>query len=149
MNTVARMVSGALGVAVIGSLVSSLYERDVDVAGLPPRAQEAAGESIGAASAIAAQLPPVPGAHLLESAATAFTDAMGLGLALGAALTLGTAVVVVRALSDVHVAGEVALERGTDRGDQDLGIAVRERLHADDVARHHEPDHLGAREGRP
>ncbi len=37
-NTVARMVSGALGVAVIGSLVSSLYSNDLrdSLAGLPP-----------------------------------------------------------------------------------------------------------------
>src|SRR4051812_37165306 len=39
-NTVARMVSGALGVAVIGSLVNSLYANDVSgsVVGLPTEA---------------------------------------------------------------------------------------------------------------
>src|SRR5439155_22793151 len=59
-NTVARMVAGALGVAVIGSLVGSLYSNDVEgsLGALPPQAQVAAENSIGAASAIAAQLPP-------------------------------------------------------------------------------------------
>jgi len=40
-NTVARMVSGALGVAVVGSLVSSLYSSDVEgsLGGLPLEAQ--------------------------------------------------------------------------------------------------------------
>jgi hypothetical protein len=94
------MVSGALGVAVIGSLVTSLYERDLDasLAALPAPAREAAGESVGAATGIAAQLPPEPGARLLESAADAFTSAMGIGLAVGAALTVTTAVVVLRVL---------------------------------------------------
>ena len=59
-NTVARMVSGALGVAVVGSLVSSLYSTDVEgsLDALPADAQAAAESSVGAASAIAAQLPP-------------------------------------------------------------------------------------------
>src|SRR5688572_9168558 len=43
-NTVARMVSGALGVAVIGSLVGSLYSEDLDgAAGVPEPAQESIG----------------------------------------------------------------------------------------------------------
>ena len=47
-NTVARMVSGALGVAVIGSLVSSLYSNDVEgsLVGLPAEAQ-ARGRGLG------------------------------------------------------------------------------------------------------
>ena len=58
-NTVARMVSGALGVAVIGSLVSSLYSSEVEgsLGGLPAEAEAGAEDSIGAATAIAAQLP--------------------------------------------------------------------------------------------
>ncbi len=58
-NTVARMVSGALGVAVIGSLVNSLYSNDMDgsLVGQPARAQAAAEDSVGAASVIAAHLP--------------------------------------------------------------------------------------------
>ena len=74
-NTVARMVSGALGVAVIGSLVSSLYSNDVEgsLGALPPQAQTAVEGSIGAASApgrgteIRIELPcvaTVPGAQV-------------------------------------------------------------------------------------
>ena len=68
MNTVARMVSGALGVAVVGSLVNSLYANDVEraLSGLPAPAAEAAGESIGAANAVAAELPPEAGSALLD-----------------------------------------------------------------------------------
>ena len=48
-NTVARMVSGALGVAVIGSLISSLYAHEVEgsLSGLPVEAQAQAEESVG------------------------------------------------------------------------------------------------------
>ena len=78
-NTVARMVSGALGVAVIGSLVSSLYSSDVEgsLGGLPPEAQAAAEDSIGAANAIAAQLPPDVASGVLATTGEAFTQAMG------------------------------------------------------------------------
>jgi EmrB/QacA subfamily drug resistance transporter len=100
MNTVARMVSGALGVAVIGSLVNSLYEDDVEPAlsALPAPAREAAGESIGAAGAVAGQLPPEAGSSLLASASDSFVGAMGIGLGIAAAMTFATALIVLRVL---------------------------------------------------
>jgi EmrB/QacA subfamily drug resistance transporter len=99
-NTVARMVSGALGVAVIGSLVSSLYSRDLNgtLVGLPSQAQAGAEESVGAAGVIAAQLPGDVASSLLATVGDAFTQAMGLGLLLAAALAAATAVVVLRFL---------------------------------------------------
>jgi EmrB/QacA subfamily drug resistance transporter len=99
-NTVARMVSGALGVAVLGSLVSSLYANDVEgsLGSLPPDAQAAAGDSIGAANAIAAQLPPDAASGVLATTGDAFSQAMGVGLLVAAALAAATAVVVARFL---------------------------------------------------
>jgi EmrB/QacA subfamily drug resistance transporter len=99
-NTVARMVSGALGVAVIGSLVSSLYGRDVEgsLSGLPAPAQEAAEHSVGAASAIAAQLPPEEASGLLATTGEAFTNAMGVSLLVAAGLAAVAAVLVARFL---------------------------------------------------
>jgi EmrB/QacA subfamily drug resistance transporter len=113
MNTVARMVSGALGVAVVGSLVNSLYERDLDpssLAGLPPAAREAAGESIGAAGAVAGQLPPEAGSSLLASAADAFTNAMGVGMIVAGALSIAAAVLVVRVLPSARAEQAAALK---------------------------------------
>jgi EmrB/QacA subfamily drug resistance transporter len=100
MNTVARMVSGALGVAVVGSLVNSLYADDIEPAlsGLPAPAREAAGESIGAANAVAAQLPPDAGASLLAASGDAYVDAMATGLVVAAVLSAAAAVLVLRAL---------------------------------------------------
>jgi hypothetical protein len=94
------MVSGALGVAVIGSLVSSLYSKDVEgsLGALPPQAQTAAEGSIGAAGAIAAQLPPNASTSLLAETGEAFTQAMGIGLLVAAALAAVTAVIVLRFL---------------------------------------------------
>ena len=113
-NTVARMVSGALGVAVIGSLVSSLYSNDVEgsLVGVPADAQARAEDSVGAANAIAAHLPPEAASGLLATTGEAFTQAMGTGLLVAAALAAVTAVVVARFLpgrepvaADVHIGG--------------------------------------------
>ena len=102
MNTVARMVSGALGVAVVGSIVSSLYtaEASESLGALPPPARDAAGESIGGASALAAQLPPEEGANLIAVTGDAFAGAMGIGLAVASGLAFVTALVVIRLLPD-------------------------------------------------
>ena len=99
-NTVARMISGALGVAVIGSLVSSLYSSDVEgsLGALPPEAQARVAESVGAASAIAGQLPAAAASDLLATTGDAYTQAMGIGFLVAAALAAATAVVVVRFL---------------------------------------------------
>lgn len=99
-NTVARMVSGALGVAVVGSLVSSLYANDVEgsLTGRPPEAPAGAEDSVGAANAVAAQLPPDAASGLLATTGDAFTAAMGTGMLAAAALAAVAAVVVVRFL---------------------------------------------------
>jgi hypothetical protein len=99
-NTVARMVSGALGVAIIGSLISSLYSKDVEgsLGGLPSQAQAGAEDSVGAASMIAAQLPPETASNLLATTGEAFTQAMGIGLLLPAAVAAAMAVLVARFL---------------------------------------------------
>ncbi len=111
-NTVARMVSGALGVAVIGSLVGSLYSNDVDgsFVGLPADAQARAGDSVGAATAIAAHLPHEAATGLLATAGEAFTQAMGIGLLVAAALAITAAAVVFRFLPAHERAGTESLD---------------------------------------
>ncbi|HWT23843.1 MAG TPA: MFS transporter [Solirubrobacteraceae bacterium] len=96
MNDVTRQVAGALGTAVIGSMITSLYAARVgdSVAGLPEEARVAAEDSIGHANAIAAQLPGEEGTRIADAAADAFTEAMGLGFAVAAAAALLAAVAV-------------------------------------------------------
>jgi EmrB/QacA subfamily drug resistance transporter len=114
-NTVARMVSGALGVAVIGSLVSSLYSSDVEGSfrGLPQAPQAAAEDSVGAANAVAAGLPPEAGSGLLATAGDAFTQAMGAGLVVAAVLAALAAALVARFLPAREAPSEEA-EAGAD-----------------------------------
>ncbi len=59
MNDVNRMVAGALGVAVAGSIANSLFGAKMSgsaVAGLSEPAAHAAGESVGSAAAVSAEL---------------------------------------------------------------------------------------------
>ena len=90
MNDVTRQVAGALGTAVIGSLITSLYASRVadSVAGLPDAARTAAEDSVGQANAVAATLPADQGAQLSQAAADAFTSAVGIGFTVAAAFAL-------------------------------------------------------------
>jgi hypothetical protein len=102
MNDVTRQVGGALGTAVVGSLITSIYASKIadSTAAMPEAAQTAAEDSIGQANAIAANLPVAEGARLVESAGVAFTDAVGIGFAIAAALALVAGVAVRRWLPD-------------------------------------------------
>jgi EmrB/QacA subfamily drug resistance transporter len=110
MNTVARMVSGALGVAIVGSLVNSLYADDLasSAGALPEPARAAAEESVGSAGAVAAQLPPDTGQSLLAAASDAYVQAMGIGLAVAAVFSVGAAMLVARALPGRKLAAAAA-----------------------------------------
>ncbi|MFI6265463.1 MFS transporter [Micromonospora sp. NPDC051006] len=83
-NTV-RQVGGALGVAVLGSVLSAVYRADVDpaLAGLPAQARDAANESISGAYAAAGQLGPAA-PKLLAAANDSFVTAMHWAAALSA-----------------------------------------------------------------
>ena len=120
MNDVTRQVGGSLGTAVIGSLVTTFYgSRVADAtAGLPDGAASAVKDSIGGANAVADKLPADQGASLTHAAASAFTDALGLGLCAAAIAALVAAVVVIRRLParDTHVAPtlEMAVQTAGD-----------------------------------
>ena len=76
-----------------------LFERRRRLARRPAaEAQAGAEDSVGAANAIAAQLPPEAASGLLATTGDAFTQAMGLGLLVAAALAAATAVLVTRFL---------------------------------------------------
>ena len=98
MNDVTRQVGGALGTAVVGSLITSLYASQItdDTAALPEAASTAAEDSIGQANAVAQSLPAADGAQLVDSASVAFTDAVGIGFGAAAVIALAGAVAVKR-----------------------------------------------------
>jgi EmrB/QacA subfamily drug resistance transporter len=108
MNDLNRQVAGALGVAIIGSVSSSIYSSKLEsaTAGLPQGAADAATNSIGGAVRVAANLPGGTGDALLAAAGGAFTDALGLALLIGSGVALAGAVLVKRYLPDMNDAGE-------------------------------------------
>jgi predicted MFS family arabinose efflux permease len=104
MNDLNRQVAGALGVAVIGSVSSSVYSSKVESAttGLSPHAADAATDSIGGAVGVAAHLHAGAGDALAVAAGGAFTDALGLALLIGSGVVLAGAVLVKRYLPDTR-----------------------------------------------
>jgi EmrB/QacA subfamily drug resistance transporter len=98
MNDVVREVGGTLGIAVLGSLLTSYYSSSMDdaVAGLPSGAAESASDSVGAAHGIAAQVGGDAGSHLLNTANQAFVDGLATtALIAAAAAVLGTLIALV------------------------------------------------------
>jgi EmrB/QacA subfamily drug resistance transporter len=95
LNNIARQVSVALGVAVLGSILAQVYRGQLGphLAGLPASARGAASSSIAATQAVAQQLGPA-GARLLAPANAAFVDAMHLTSLISAAVALVGALVV-------------------------------------------------------
>ena len=108
MNDVTRQVAGALGVAVVGSLVTSLYSSRVDdaTAALPPDSAQAASDSVGGAVAVAEQIPGEAGTSLAQAATVAYTDALGLGLLTAAAASFVGVALVLRFLPARHKPAE-------------------------------------------
>jgi EmrB/QacA subfamily drug resistance transporter len=90
MNDVTRQVAGALGTAVVGSLIATFYTSRIHehVATLPDAARTTAEGSVGEANAVAATLPASDGASLASAAAHAFTDSLGLSLAIASIVSV-------------------------------------------------------------
>ena len=115
MNDLNRQVAGALGVAVIGSVSSSVYSSKIESAtsSLSPGAADAATDSIGGAVGVAAHLPAGAADALTAAASGAFTDALGLALLVGSAVALVGAVLVKRYLRDTRRSVSSAAAQGT------------------------------------
>jgi hypothetical protein len=94
MNTVSRMVAGSIGVAVLGSALSTIYTSSFEkassaISGLPAEIMQAASDSVGAAVAVAGQLPAGAGDALALIAKNSFMD----GWQIMAFVTCGISVV--------------------------------------------------------
>jgi MFS transporter, DHA2 family, multidrug resistance protein len=82
---------GALGIAILGSLVTTMYRSmmvSIVPVEVPSNAAEAARDTLGGAAAVAAALPDPTGALLLEAARGAFTEAVVLAALVSAALAI-------------------------------------------------------------
>lgn len=93
MNDTNRELGGALGVAVLGSILASRFREQLGdaVAGLPEAAAGAARSSLGGALRVAEELGEP---RLADAARHAFTDSMAVALTVGASVALLAAVIV-------------------------------------------------------
>ncbi len=101
-NGVSIQVGGALGVAVIGSALSTRYQHHLSpaLAGqhLPAPVVHTALGSIGGALDVAAGLPRAAGAQLVEVASSAFMSGVGISLLIGAVVAVGGVLVALAAV---------------------------------------------------
>jgi MFS family permease len=100
LNDLSREVGGAIGIAVIGSILTSTYSSHVDVRGLSNQV----AAKVKGSFAVAAHLPaPIP-----DRAHTAFVTAMNIALITAVGTALVAAVTVVVLLRTRHGKGRAA-----------------------------------------
>lgn len=97
MNDTTREVGGAIGIALLGTLLSSGYRSGLGSAtdSLPPELADLAKDNVGAALAVADRIP-AGGAELAAAARNAFVDGMQLAIGVGAVTMIVSAVIVAR-----------------------------------------------------
>ncbi|HCP61122.1 MAG TPA: MFS transporter, partial [Actinobacteria bacterium] len=95
MNDTTRQIGGALGVAVLGSIMTSVYQSQIAPALhlLPAAAAAAAKGSVGAAIVIGNRIGGAAGQALADAARTSFIHAMDRGLLAGAIVAMAGALV--------------------------------------------------------
>ncbi|WP_078854459.1 MFS transporter [Streptomyces sp. NRRL F-5135] len=122
INNTFRQVGGALGVAVLGSVLSAVYRGGIEghLGAVPASARDAAGESIEATLGAARELGPA-GRPLIGSAYDAFLDAMHVTALCSAGVALIGAVVVA-----LFLPGRPRAARRTPDGGADGAAATRE-----------------------
>ncbi len=105
MNDVTRQVAGAFGVAVIGSVINTVYRDKMQpaVADLPAEAATVVSDSIGAATKASSMLPSDLAVTLLNAAKSSFTDALGIAVILAAAMSIVAAILVLKFMPPRHL----------------------------------------------
>jgi EmrB/QacA subfamily drug resistance transporter len=112
LNDTVRELGGALGVAILGSILTSNYRQGMDaVTGAP----DAAHDSIGAATVAAQHVGGTAGRALQHTANGAFLDGMHAAIVVAVAVTIGAALLALALLPS----------RAKDRGSVPSGVAVQ------------------------
>ncbi|MFQ5745486.1 MAG: MFS transporter, partial [Acidobacteriota bacterium] len=98
MNDMTQTLAGAFSIAVVGSVMYAIYAARLGdaAASLPAEEAEVARDSIGAAVQLAASLPQEDALALTAAANSAFTDALGLAVLIGAGFSLVGVLIVAR-----------------------------------------------------
>lgn len=98
-------LGGALGIAILGSIGTALYRQAMArsiVDEVPQAALKIARDTLGGATAVAAQLPRSTGAPLLEAARSAFARSLELTALICAVVAAGIAIVAMLMLRRIH-----------------------------------------------
>ena len=115
MNDVTRQVAGALGVAVIESVINTVYSGKME-----PTAAGAfdasISDSIGATLKIASMQPPEIAVGLIGAAESGFTDALGIAVLVAAAMAVVGAILVVKFMPARHLGDEQGAETMSEDG---------------------------------
>lgn len=93
VSETAYELGAALGIAVLGSIVTGVYRGFPAPAGVPDGATAAAHESLGGAVRVADGLPAHQGAELVAAAQEAFVHGLRIAVGAGAVVLLATSVV--------------------------------------------------------
>ena len=119
VNDTTRQVGGALGVAIVGSVLSSVYGTKIadfmGEAGLPAKAIDGARDGLGSALAIAGKVGGPEGAAIAGQARAAFVEALHGGAIVASVAAAVGAVVVIRYLpSHAPTIGDEPEDSATD-----------------------------------
>ena len=87
VSETAYELGAALGIAVLGSIVTGVYRDFAAPVGTPAEARE----SLGGAMEVASAMPPNAAQEMLASAQAAFVDGLAIAAGAGAAVLLATA----------------------------------------------------------
>lgn len=123
VNDATRLVGGALGVAVVGSVSSSLYRHGIDRSILPAALRGLARDSYGTGHALASSTSSASRSAIIRVVDGAFLDGLHAGCGVAAAACfLGAAVVAV--LLPAHPAADSAAVEVSDRPTQAPAVAT-------------------------
>ncbi|MFB6569571.1 MFS transporter [Streptomyces noursei] len=92
VSETAYELGAALGIALLGSIVTSIYQGFATPAGVPEPAADAARSSLGGAVETVGHLPADQGATLLKAAQDSFVSGVDTAAGIGAVVLLGAAV---------------------------------------------------------
>jgi MFS transporter, DHA2 family, multidrug resistance protein len=126
VNDTTRELGGALGIAIFGTIVSSLYRSRLDLGGLDLSASTAAEaeHSLGEAVTAARELPGGSGGELVQRAGDAFTEAFSLTAAISAVIVVVAAALVLRTFSTAKELEAEAASILAEEEDQAIELAA-------------------------
>jgi MFS transporter, DHA2 family, multidrug resistance protein len=124
MNNTMRQVGGALGVAVLGSVMAAQYRDGVAPAlsALPEAVRDQAGESLGSTMAAAGEIGPDAVAAVREVAFGAFIDGMHVAAFVAAAVAALSTLMVMRYLPGRQQAPALEAVRSDEEAVEPAGV---------------------------